>query len=80
MSFAQALLLSCRSKDNFKPDLTSAPTPRKQPIIMARTKKKYSNGTPRGGVKGLAVVSSYGAPGNYNKSKKNYPRIALGTR
>ena len=55
---------------------------------MARLKKKYSNsggrkdapgncrGQSRGGTPGKAVDSSFGAPGNLNKSPKRYGRAA----
>lgn len=41
---------------------------------MAYTKKKYRSGQSRGGVKGRTVNTSFGAPGNLNKSKKNYKK------
>lgn len=39
---------------------------------MARTCKKYSNGMPRGGVKGMTVDTSSEATGH---TKKNYSKV-----
>lgn len=44
---------------------------------MAYLKKKYRSGQSRGGVKGVTVDSSFGAPGNKNGAKKDYHRAAL---
>lgn len=41
---------------------------------MARTKKKYQCGRDRGGIPGVAVDSSFGAPGNKRKSKHDYSK------
>lgn len=41
---------------------------------MAYLKKKYRSGQKRGGIKGRAVDSGFGAPGNLHRSKKNYKR------
>jgi len=43
---------------------------------MARSKKKYSNGTTRGGTPGKATDTGFGASGNKNATKKNYARVA----
>lgn len=46
-----------------------------QTTNMSRSKKKYPNGTPRGGTPGKATDTGFGAKGNCNTSKKNYRAI-----
>ena len=44
---------------------------------MARTKKKYGNGSSRGGTPGKPTPTAHGAPKNENRTKKNYAKVAM---
>lgn len=47
---------------------------------MARLKKKYSNGQPRGGTPGKATDTAFGAKGNKHKSAHRYDKRPVSNR